>query len=127
MICMYLRTDDIWICWFGCCAFVKPSSPHLQTSDINASFGTSLDFSQNNLFIFQLQSSAYAGGPFSSRQKRHFSAYYRIKLKSILIIKMIISVMKIVIFLMIMVMKMTKNRQIPCLLSQNIPLLGTIT
>ena len=67
------------------------------------------------------------GGPFSGRQKRHFSAYYRIKLKSILIIKMIISVMKIVIFLMIMVMKMTKNRQIPCLLSQNIPLLGTIT
>ena len=57
---MYLRTDDIWICWFGCCAFVKPSSPHLQTSDINASFGTSLDFSQNNLFIFQLQSSAFA-------------------------------------------------------------------
>ena len=35
------------------------------------------------------------GGPFSGRQKRHFSAYYRIKLKSILIIKMIISVMKI--------------------------------
>ena len=34
-------------------------------------------------------------GPFSGRQKRHFSAYYRIKLKSILIIKMIISVMKI--------------------------------
>ena len=67
------------------------------------------------------------GGPFSGRQKRHFSAYYRIKLKSILIIKMMISVMKIVIFLMIMVMKMTKNRQIPCLLSQNIPLLGTIT
>ena len=50
----------IWICWFGCCAFVKPSSPHLQTSDINASFGTSLDFSQNNLFIFQLQLSAFA-------------------------------------------------------------------
>ena len=67
------------------------------------------------------------GGPFSGRQKRHFSAYYRIKLKSILIIKMIISVMKIVIFLMIMVMKMTKNRQIPCLLSQNIPLLGINT
>ena len=66
-------------------------------------------------------------GPFSGRQKRHFSAYYRIKLKLILIIKMMISVMKIVIFLMIMVMKMTKNRQIPCLLSQNIPLLGTIT
>ena len=41
-------------------SFVKPSSPHLQTSDINASFGTSLDFSQNNLFIFQLQSSAFA-------------------------------------------------------------------
>ena len=39
------------------------------------------------------------GGPFSGRQKRHFSAYYRIKLKSILIIKMIISVMKIVTFL----------------------------
>ena len=37
------------------------------------------------------------GGPFSGRQKRHFSAYYRIKLKLILIIKMIISVMKIVI------------------------------
>ena len=67
------------------------------------------------------------GGPFSGRQKRHFSAYYRIKLKLILIIKMINSVMKIIIFLMIMVMKITKNRQITCPFSQNIPLLGTIT
>ena len=66
-------------------------------------------------------------GPLSGRQKWHFNAYYRIKLKLILMIKMMISVMKIVLFLTIMVMKMTKNRQIPCLLSQNIPLLGTIT
>ena len=51
---LYLRTADIWICWFARFAFVKPSCLHLQTSDINASFGTSLDFSQNYLFIFQL-------------------------------------------------------------------------
>ena len=54
------------------------------------------------------------GGPFSGRQKRHFSAYYRIKSKLILIMKIIIFVMKIEIIWMIMVMKMTKkNRQIP--------------
>ena len=52
---MYLLTADIWICWFGHFAFVKPSSLHLQTSNINALFGASLDFSQNNLCIFQLQ------------------------------------------------------------------------
>ena len=46
---LYLRTADIWICWFGRFAFVKPSRLHLQTSDIDASFGASLDFSQ---FVF---------------------------------------------------------------------------
>ena len=50
------------------------------------------------------------GGPFSGRQKRHFSAYRRIKFKLILIMKMMISVMKMVIVLMIMVMKMTKKQ-----------------
>ena len=29
---MYLRTADIWICWFARFAFVKPSRLHLQTS-----------------------------------------------------------------------------------------------
>ena len=29
--CMYLRTADIWICWFARFAFVKPSRLHLQT------------------------------------------------------------------------------------------------
>ena len=53
IIHLYLRTADIWICWFGRFAFVKPSRLHLQTSNINASFGTSLYFSQNNLCIFQ--------------------------------------------------------------------------
>ena len=53
------------------------------------------------------------GGPFSGRQKRHFSEYYKIRFKFILIMKMMISVMKIVILLMIMVMNMTKNRQLP--------------
>ena len=48
---LYLRTADIWICWFGHFAFVKPSSLHLQTCDINASFGASLDFSRNNVCI----------------------------------------------------------------------------
>ena len=57
---LYLRTADIWICWFGHFAFVKPSSLHLQTCDINASFGASLDFSKYNVCIFQLQSSAFA-------------------------------------------------------------------
>ena len=55
IIHMYLLTADIWICWFGHFAFVKPSSLHLQTSNINALFGASLDFSQNNLCIFQLE------------------------------------------------------------------------
>ena len=55
IIHLYLRTADIWICWFGRFAFVKPSSLFLQTCDINASFGASLDFSQNNLCIFQLE------------------------------------------------------------------------
>ena len=44
--CLYLCTSDIWICWFGRFAFVKPSGQ--QTSDINASFVASLDFSQKN-------------------------------------------------------------------------------
>ena len=64
---------------------------------------------------------------FSGHQKQNFSAYYRIKFKLILITKIMISVMKIVIILMITVTKMTKNRQIPWLLSQNIPPLGTNT
>ena len=51
-LCVFAHCRYIWICWFGRCAFVKPSILHLQTSDINASFGTSLDFSQNNLYIF---------------------------------------------------------------------------
>ena len=51
IIHLYLRTADIWICWFGRFAFVKPSSLHLQTCDINASFGASLDFSRNNVCI----------------------------------------------------------------------------
>ena len=57
------------------------------------------------------------GGP-----KTTFNAYYRIKFKLILIMKILISVMKLVINLM-MVMKMTKKQ----LVSKKIPLLGTIT
>merc|ERR1711989_214900 len=52
---MYLRTADVWICWFACFAFVKPSRLHLQASDINASFGAALDFSQNYFCISQVQ------------------------------------------------------------------------
>ena len=52
---MYLRTADIWICWFARFAFVKPSRLHLQTSDINACFGAALDFSQNYFCISQVQ------------------------------------------------------------------------
>ena len=47
---------------------------------------------------------------FFGRQKRRFSAYYRIKFKLILIMKMMISVMKMVIILMNMEMKMTKKQ-----------------
>ena len=50
------------------------------------------------------------GCPFSSRQKRDFSMYYRVKLKLILIMKDVISMMKIITMLMIMVMKMTKKQ-----------------
>ena len=49
------------------------------------------------------------GGPFFGPQKRRFSAYYRIKFKLILIMKMMISVMKLAIILMIKVMKITKK------------------
>ena len=59
-------------------------------------------------FTFQVcKSSKKQGGPFFGRQKRHFSAYCRIKFKLILIMKMMISVMKIVILLMFLLMKMT--------------------
>ena len=40
---MYLRTADIWICWFARFAFVKPSCLHLQTSDILAQISTVFD------------------------------------------------------------------------------------
>ena len=56
---LYLRTADIWICWFARFAFVKPSRLHLQTSDINVCFGAALDFSQNYFCISQVQSSAF--------------------------------------------------------------------
>ena len=56
---MYLRTADIWICWFARFAFVKASRLHLQTSEINACFGAALDFSQNDFCISQVQSSAF--------------------------------------------------------------------
>ena len=49
------------------------------------------------------------GGPFFGPQKRRFSAYYRIKFKLILIMKMMISVMKLAMILMIKVMKITKK------------------
>ena len=48
---LYLLTTDIWICWFHRFAFVKPSYLHLQTSDINSSFGAALDFSKKS-FVF---------------------------------------------------------------------------
>ena len=57
---LYLLTTDIWICWFHRFAFVKPSYLHLQTSDINSSFGAALDFSQKKFCIFQVQSSAFS-------------------------------------------------------------------
>ena len=57
---LYLLTTDIWICWFDRFAFVKPSYLHLQTSDINSSFGAALDFSQKKFCIFQVQSSAFS-------------------------------------------------------------------
>ena len=57
---LYLRTADIWICWFARFAFVKPSRLHLQTSDINDFSGALLDFSQDNFCIFQVQSYASA-------------------------------------------------------------------
>ena len=50
------------------------------------------------------------GGPFSGRQKQHFSAYYIIKFKLIMTIKMMIAMMIMVIILIIMVMKNTKNQ-----------------
>ena len=65
IIHMYLRTADVWICWFACFAFVKPSRLHLQTSDINASFGAALDFSQN-YFCISLVISTFDGVCFSS-------------------------------------------------------------
>ena len=53
------------------------------------------------------------GGPFSGHQKQHFSAYYRIKLKLIMVMKMMITmmvvVMVVVMILMIMVMKTAKK------------------
>ena len=60
IIHMYLRTADVWICWFAHFAFVKPSCLHLQTTDFNASFGAALDFSQNNFCISQVQSSSFS-------------------------------------------------------------------
>ena len=60
IIHMYLRTADVWICWFARFAFVKPSCLHLQTTDFNASFGAALDFSQNNFCISQVQSSSFS-------------------------------------------------------------------
>ena len=60
IICLYLLSADIWICWFHRFAFVKPSYLHLQTSDINSSFGAALDFSQKKFCIFQVQSSAFS-------------------------------------------------------------------
>ena len=49
---LYLLTTDIWICWFHRFAFVKPSYLHLQTSDINSSFGAALDFSRKKVLYF---------------------------------------------------------------------------
>ena len=47
--------------------------------------------------------------PFSSRQKRHLSAYYRIKFKLIMMMKMMNIMMIMVIIFMILMMKITKN------------------
>ena len=49
------------------------------------------------------------GSPFSGRQKRHFSAYCRIKFKLIMIRIMRIAMMIMVIIWMIIVMKFTKH------------------
>ena len=51
-------------------------------------------------------------GPFFGRQKRHLSAYYRIKFQLIMMVKIMNMMMKIVIIMMPVMMTMTKNLQL---------------
>ena len=53
--CLYLCTSDIWICWFGRIAFVKPSRQVISTLPLERRW-----ISPKKSWIFQIQSSAFA-------------------------------------------------------------------